>query len=93
MKTWQQIGRLKFKYKKDVIAHYKKILNSYSFKESLVEKDFRDVLNLLKIHPNAQEKIGSGIKKIIVDETRYKTKCFNASGLTHHVKFFHISNV
>ena len=78
MKKWKQIGQLKFKYKKDVTAHYKKILNSYDFKESLDEDDFNNVLNLLKIHPNAQGKIGIGIEKIIVDETRYKTKCFNA---------------
>ena len=78
MKKWKQIGRLEFKYKKDVTAHFKKILNSYDFKELLDEEDFNDVLNLLKIHPKAQEKIGPGIKEIIVDETRYKTKCFNA---------------
>ncbi|MDA3915671.1 MAG: DCL family protein [Deltaproteobacteria bacterium] len=77
MKKWVHIGRLNFKYKKDVIAHFKKILNSYGFRESLSAEDFSDVLNLLKIHPNAKEKIGAGIKKIKVDETRYKTKCFN----------------
>ena len=77
MKKWVQIGRLNFKYKKEALAHFKKILNSYGFKESLSEEDFNDVLNLLKIHPNAKEKIGVGIKKIKVDETRYKTKCFN----------------
>lgn len=78
MKKWLQIGCLNFKYKKDVIAHYKNILNSYNFKESLNKEDFNDVLNLLKIHPNAKEKIGAGIVEIKVIETRYKTKCFNA---------------
>ena len=77
MKKWVQIGQLNFKYKKDVIAHFKTILNSYGFRESLNAKDFNDVLNLLKIHPNAKEKIEIGIKEIKVDETRYKTKCFN----------------
>jgi len=78
MKKWSQIGRLSFKYKKDVIAHFKNILNSYNSKESLNKEDFKDVLSLLEIHPNAEEKVGVGIKQIIVDETRYKTKCFNA---------------
>ena len=78
MKKWLQIGCLNFKYKKDVVAHYKNILNSYNFKESLNKEDFNDVLNLLKIHPNAKEKIGAGIVEIKVIETRYKTKCFNA---------------
>jgi len=77
IKKWTQIGQLKFKYKKDAINHYKKILNYYKFSEPLGEADFNDVLNLLKIHPNAQEKIGAGVKEIIIDETRYKTKCFN----------------
>lgn len=78
MKKWSQIGQLRFKFKKDVIAHYKKILNSYGFNESLGEKDFNEVLGLLKIHPNAHEKIGPGIEEIIVTEIRYKTKCFKA---------------
>jgi len=29
------IGNNAFKYKKDAVAHYRKILNSYSFGESL----------------------------------------------------------
>ena len=59
------------------MAYYKNILNSYKFQELLNESDFNDVLNLLKNHPDAQEKIGVGVKEIIVDKTRYKTKCFN----------------
>jgi len=78
MKKWKQIGALNFKYKKDTIVYFKKILNSYKRKEALNEEDFQDVMNLLAIHPNAEEKIGAGIKEIIVDEIRYKTKCFNA---------------
>ncbi|MBL4904416.1 MAG: DCL family protein [Desulfocapsa sp.] len=77
MKKMIHIGQLSFKYKKDVIAHFKNILNSYKFKETLNTEDFVDVLNLLKIHPNAKEKIGAGIEKVIVKETRYKTKCFS----------------
>ena len=88
MKKWKKIGRLNFKYKKDAIAYYKNILNSYTFKELLNESDFNDVVNLLKIHPNAQEKIGIGIKEIIVDETRYKTKCFNAIRLDSSSEIF-----
>ncbi|VEN74872.1 conserved hypothetical protein [Candidatus Desulfarcum epimagneticum] len=88
MEKWKQIGPLKFKYKKDVTAHFKRILNSYDFQESLDEEDFNDVLNLLRIHPKAQEKIGPGIKEIIVDETRYKTKCFNAVRLDSSCEIF-----
>ena len=78
MKKWKQIGSLNFKYKKDAIAYFKNILNSYKRKESLNERDFQDVVNLLAIHPDAENKVGVGIKEIIIDETKYKTKCFNA---------------
>ncbi len=88
MKKWQKIGSLEFKYKKDVTAHFKQILNSYNFKESLGEGDFNDVLNLLKIHPKAQEKIGSGIKEIIVDGAKYKTKCFKVVRVDSSSEFF-----
>ena len=78
MKKWVKIGQLHFDYKKDAIAHFKEILNSYELKETLDEEDFNDVLSLLKIHPNSKEKIGAGIKEIQVDTIRFKTKCFNA---------------
>ncbi len=38
--------------------------------------DYNDVCNLLKIHPNATQIIGSGIKKIEVEESKYKSICF-----------------
>jgi len=41
------IGNNIFKYKKDAVAHYRKILNSYSFGESLKESDFYDIIDLL----------------------------------------------
>ena len=41
------IGNNAFKYKKDAVAHYRKILNSYSFGESLNESDFYDIIDLL----------------------------------------------
>ena len=71
------IGKLIFKTKKDALLHFKKILNSYDFGESLNSDDFNEVLDLLKLHEKSKEKIGSGVKEIKVDETRYKTKCQN----------------
>ena len=72
-----QIGKLIFKTKKDALAHFKLILNSYDFGQTLNSKDFNDICDLLKIHENSKEKIGSGIKKVIICEVRYNTKCFN----------------
>ncbi len=42
------IGKKEYKYKKDILAHYKKILNSYNFDESLDDQDYYDVIFLLK---------------------------------------------
>ncbi|MCX2739632.1 DUF3223 domain-containing protein [Pontibacter anaerobius] len=41
------IGNKKYKCKKDAIAHYKGILNSYNYGESLSKDDFEDILDLL----------------------------------------------
>lgn len=76
MKKRLQLGQLHFHYKKDAIAHFRKILHSYESGEILNEHDFKDVLNLLKEHPDSEEKIGIGIKEIRVDKIRYQTKCF-----------------
>lgn len=42
-----RIGQKEFRYKKDAIAHYRAILNSYDFGQSLNESDFNDLLGLL----------------------------------------------
>ncbi len=77
MKRPIQFGKLTFETKKDALAHFKHILNSYDFGEKLDAKDFSDICELLKIHEKSKEKIGVGIKEIEIAEVRYQTKCFN----------------
>ena len=43
-----KIGQNEFKFKKDAFAHYKAILNSYNFGESLSNSDFVAVIDLLE---------------------------------------------
>lgn len=43
------IGDKSYKFKKDAILHYRKILNSYSFGQSLNEEDFNDLIDLLSL--------------------------------------------
>lgn len=43
-----KIGQNEFKFKKDALAHYKAILNSYNFGESLNDSDFQAVADLLE---------------------------------------------
>ncbi len=76
MKKQLQIGALTFKYKKDAIAYFKEILNSYKIGEKLNIDDYTDLCHLLEVHQNASQIIGSGVKKIEVIESRYKSKCF-----------------
>ncbi|MDY0089990.1 MAG: DCL family protein [Flavobacteriaceae bacterium] len=71
-----QIGTLSFKSKKEALTHFKQILNSYDFGETLNANDFNEVYELLKTHEKVKEKIGVGIKEIKVDVIRSKTKCF-----------------
>lgn len=42
-----QIGKKEYKFKKDAITHYRKILNSYEFNQSLNTSDFQDLMDLL----------------------------------------------
>ncbi len=77
MKKQICIGKHQFNYKKDALLHFKNILNSYDYGETLRGSDLDDVVNLLKQHEKSQEKIGPGIKEIKVDEVRYNTKCFH----------------
>lgn len=71
-----QIGKKEFISKKEALAYYKKILNSYDFGQSLTLQDFNSVYDLLATHKNAIEKIGIGVTEITVDKITYNTKCF-----------------
>lgn len=47
MRTPFKIGDKEYKFKKDAIAYYRLILNSYNFGESLSDSHFNDLLDLL----------------------------------------------
>lgn len=47
MKKAFKIGTKEYKYKKDAILHYRTILNSYDFGQSLNDSDYNDILDLL----------------------------------------------
>jgi len=42
-----KIGQKEFKFKKDAISHYRTILNSYNFGQSLSDSDFDELIDLL----------------------------------------------
>jgi len=42
-----KIGKKEYKFKKDAVTHYRTILNSYDFGQSLNDSDFNDLIDLL----------------------------------------------
>lgn len=66
-----------FKYKKDAIDYYKGILNSYEFGETLSERDLKEIKNLIRVHPDFENKFNFEINQIIVDKVKkFNTKSF-----------------
>jgi hypothetical protein len=88
MKKPLKIGKKEFKFKKDAVTHYKTILNSYEFEETLNDSDYDDILALLDYSndinnegTNLQEntEIDEGdlvIDAIKVAKVQFNTKCF-----------------
>ncbi|MDO9153422.1 MAG: DUF3223 domain-containing protein [Paludibacter sp.] len=83
-----QIGDKIYKYKKDALNHYKDILNSYKFGDSLNEKDFNDLIELIEydnsffinenevLEDDFKDKVEKEIVDIIIEKVQFSTKCF-----------------
>ncbi|WP_201978032.1 DUF3223 domain-containing protein [Hymenobacter rubidus] len=91
MKSPLTIGDKAYKYKKDALAHYKQILNSYKFGQSLNDDDFNDLLDLLDYDYSfyAEEEVEVtqdvipedvqaplAVKDIVIAKVQFNTKCF-----------------
>ncbi len=86
MRNSIKIGELEFKYKKDALEYYKKILNSYGFGDSLNDNDYNDLIDLLCFEENDEEYIeeekvtddesSPDITDIRVAKVQYGAKCF-----------------
>ena len=83
-----EIGEKEFASKKEALNHYKAILNSYDFGETLIPNDFYDILDLLETHPNVIEKIGVGIDKVRVAKLKYDTKSFELVRIDGSTEYF-----
>ncbi len=92
------IGDKSFRYKKDALLYYRNILNSYSYGDTLTETDFKDIMDLLRLHEKGEEKVGVGVKEIRVEQIRYKTKCFrvirvdSTSDVFSYIKCINVGN-
>lgn len=88
MRKKTKIGNRDFLTKKEALNHYKTILNSYDFGQSINESDYKEVLDLLETHPRKEEKKGVGIKEIRVAKLKYKTKAFELVRLDGSTEYF-----
>ncbi len=72
------LGELKFDSKKEAKEHFSNILNKHPLKTKLSNGEFDDVMSLLLCHPKADEKIGSGVKFLKIDQGyNSSNRCFH----------------
>lgn len=78
MKKIFEIDNRLFESKKDLEEYIKEILHKYNLKSELIEEDFSFIHELLKKHPEYENKKGLGISAIKVDLDREwgRTRCF-----------------
>jgi hypothetical protein len=77
-----KIGTKEYSTKRDAITHYRSILNSYDFGQSLNGEDLLDLIDLLNYYPNENE-ISTVPKEntlyvtyIKVSKVQFGTRCF-----------------
>lgn len=70
------IGTLTFRFKKDAKQFFKEMLARYRNNQDINEGDSDHLQNLVERHPEAQEKIGCGVKRFFKAPTNKGTSCF-----------------
>lgn len=75
MKKPLKIGERTFASKKEALSHYKGILNTYHFNQSLNESDFNDLLNLINYdYCNSLNEIIDSIEATEQPQTNFDSK-------------------
>jgi len=70
------INGLEFKFQKDAIAYFKEMLGRYRNGQTVAEYDHEMLMGLLERHPEADKKIGCGVKRFYKAKTDMSTSCF-----------------
>jgi Protein of unknown function (DUF3223) len=70
------LNGIEFKFQKDAIEHFKKMLERYRNGQTIAGDDHDTLLALLERHPEAAKKIGYGVKRLYKDRTDMPTSCF-----------------
>lgn len=70
------IGNKEFKYQKDALAYFYRMLLRYQNLQIIHGQDHDLLSSLIEYHPNAHQKIGVGIKTFFKARTKKGTSCF-----------------
>lgn len=70
------LNGIEFKSQKDAIDHFKNMLERYRNGQTIAGDDHDILLALLERHPEADKKIGCGVKRLYKDRTDMPTSCF-----------------
>ena len=70
------LNGIEFKFRKDAIEHFKNMLERYRNGQSIAGDDRDMLLALLERHPEADKKIGCGVRRLYKDRTDMPTSCF-----------------
>src|ERR1700734_1513960 len=70
------LGSLKFAKKGDAMAHLKSMLARYDVGDRVSVPDTDVLTAALRLHPDAQSKIGCGVSYFSVRSADFGTKCF-----------------
>lgn len=71
-----EISGIYFSKKGEALDYLKEMLNKYLLEERVSEEDTAFLSAALLKHPDAKEKIGSGVSHFFVRSADYGTKCF-----------------
>jgi len=79
---------LHFASQGDAASHFQAMLRNYSPGDRVNEKDAAELASLLRRHPRAAEKIGSGIDHFEILAAEYNTQCFCVVRTDHTLERF-----
>lgn len=71
-----QIGNLHFPKKGDATAFFQEMLYRYDLGDKVSDEDVAILTDLVKMHPESSDKIGSGIADFSVRSGDFGTQCF-----------------
>jgi hypothetical protein len=71
------LGHLSFPMRTEALKYFSDLLKRTEIGTHLEGEDFDDVEALLSGHPDAQTKIGDGIRSITVEDDTFNYKCFH----------------